>query len=635
MTMMTKPGICPGRAGLSFAGIAASAVLLSTLGMAGVAAAQDSDESAGGANWIQPNADYANTRVATSSTIDSSNVAELRFSWTAPFAGAGAFGSFAAVPIIEDGILYIQDLGSNVQAYDLDTGELQWEMLYESPSIGPNGLAIGDGRIYGATADEVFALDASSGEELWRGGLIEGEVGVSEGDTLGYTIQPAYRDGVLYLAEAAKAGGGDLLAVNGETGEVIWRFDTTLEPEGDMTPSGGAWGTPALDDDGNVYFGVANGYYPFTAPEELQNERLYTNSALKLDAETGELLWYYQTVPNDFWDWDLQLSPILTEIDGTEAALFAGKMGYIYAIDRASGELIWETPVGIHNGRDEDGQAQLDGTLELPEFPFDIYPGPLGGVETSMALSDGVVYAAVLNNPATITSEEDLAMPVPPADLFSGAGEIVAVDVASGEILWNTELDVMPLGAMTVSNDLVFTTTFDGNVVAYSTEDGSEVWSQFLGAATNAPVAIVDDTLVTGAGFPLGEDQVPQLVIMKLGAASVAPQAEEAAANGDGDETTTDEADLGTIVEVGVVPGAFEFDPTTLTAAAGTVTFRLTNTENVLHNIAIRSGSEVIAASDLITEGTVDLTIDLEAGEYEFICEPHVALGMVGDLTIT
>ncbi len=633
--MMTNRERRRDRADLSLAGIAASAVLLSTLGIAGVATAQDSGASSSDASWVNANGDYANTRVATSSIIDSSNVAELGFSWTAPFVGAGSFGSFAAVPIIEDGIVYIQDLGSNVQAYDLASGELQWEMIYDSPSIGPNGLTIGDGRIYGTTADEVFALDAASGDEIWRGGLIEGEVGVAEGGTLGYTIQPAYRDGVLYLAEAAKAGGGDLLAVDGETGEVIWRFDTTVEPEGDLTPSGGAWGTPALDDDGNVYFGVANGYYAYTAPEELQNERLYTNSALKLDAETRELEWYYQTVPNDFWDWDLQLAPILTEIDGTEVALFAGKMGYIYAIDRATGELIWETPVGIHNGRDDDGQAQLDGTLELPEFPFDIYPGPLGGVETSMALSDGVVFAAVVNNPATITSEEDLAMPVPPADLFSGAGEIVALDVSSGEILWNTELETMPLGAMTVSNDLVFTTTFDGDLVAYSTEDGTEVWSQYLGAATNAPLAIVEDTLVTGAGFALSEDQVPQLVVMKLGAANVAPAAEEGSTAGATEATAVDEAALGTIVEVGVIPGGFSFDPETLTAPAGTVTFRFTNTENVLHNIAIRSGSEVIAASDLITVGSVDLTVELDAGEYEFICEPHVALGMVGDLTIT
>ena len=351
-------------------------------------------------------------------------------------------------------MLYIQDLASNVQAYDLATGELKWAVRSDSPSLGPNGLAIGDGRIFGTTPDEVFALDALTGEELWRSGSIEGGVGGAEGGPLGYTIQPAYRDGRVYLGEAAKPGGGDLLAIDGETGDVIWRFDTTLEPEGDLTPSGGAWGTPALDDVGNVYFGVANGYYAPAVPAELQNERLYTNSAVKLDATTGELRWYYQTVPNDFWDWDLHLSPILTEVDDTDVAIFAGKMGYIYAIDRTSGELIWETPVGIHNGHDDDGQAQLDGTLELPEFPFDVYPGPLGGVETSMALSDGVIYAAVINFATTVTSEGDLAMPVPRAGSSPATGEVVALDASSGEILWSTELESMPLGAMTVSNDL-------------------------------------------------------------------------------------------------------------------------------------------------------------------------------------
>lgn len=536
-----------GRTHRPLAGISAATLILGTLGIASIAAA--ANESPDAAAWKHANADYANTRVAQRSSIQASNVEDLGISWTASFVGAGAYGSFAAGPIIEAGVLYIQDLGSNVQAYDLATGELKWEVRYDAPSLGPNGLAIGGGRIFGTTPDEVFALDADTGDELWRAGLIEGGVGGGEGGPLGYTIQPAYRDGMVYLAEAAKPGGGDLLAVDGETGDVIWRFDTTLEPTGDLTPSGGAWGTPALDDDGNVYFGVANGYYAPAGPAELRNERLYTNSALKLDAATGELQWYYQTVPNDFWDWDLHLSPILTEVEDADVAIFAGKMGYIYAIDRASGELIWETPVGIHNGRDDDGHAQLNGTLELPEFPFDVFPGPLGGVETSMALSDGVIYAAVVNFPATVTSEEDLALPVPRAGSSAATGEVVAVDATSGDILWSTKLESMPLGAMTVSNDLVFTSTFEGNVVAYAREDGAEVWRQSLGAGVNAPVSIVGDTLVTGAGLLLGEGQVPQLVVLKLGATDTPDTTRDDAAQ----DPANDSAEIGTTVPLGIV----------------------------------------------------------------------------------
>ena len=105
-----------------------------------------------------------------------------------------------------------------------------------------------------------------------------------------------------------------------------------------------------------------------------------------------------------------------------------------------------------------------------------------------------------------------------PVDFTEGNGTIVALDVGTGEVKWERQLDQMPFGAMTVSNDLVFTTTFDGKLRAFSTEDGSEVWSSDLGAGTNSPLAIAGDTLVTAAGFPQGAGQEAQLVVYKLSA---------------------------------------------------------------------------------------------------------------------
>jgi outer membrane protein assembly factor BamB len=487
--------------------LAGTATALALVAVAGCGGGGDSE-----ASWLKPNADDANTRVA-SSEIDSSNVADLSIASTGPF------GFFAATPLIdEDGVAYVQDLGSNVFAYDLETGEKLWDVTYDKPVIGPNGLAYEDGTVYGVTDGDVFAIDADTGDEIWKKTVVDVEFGVAEGQNLGITIQPAVRDGVLYLSEAAKAGGGEILALDTTDGSELWRFDTTDEPEGDETPSGGAWNTPALDDDGNVYFGVANGYYSHNSPERLQNQRLYTDSAVQLNAETGELGWYFQAVTNDFWDWDLHLSPILTEEDGRNLVVVSGKMGIVYALDRDTGELVWKTPVGTHNGHDDDGAAQLEGALELPETPFDVYPGPYGGVETNMAVSDGVVYAAVVNLPGNVKTPADLSKPVLPVDFTKGTGTIVALDLGTGDVKWQQELDQMPFGAMTVSNDLVFTTTFDGKLRAYSTEDGSEVWTSELGAGTNSPLAIAGDTLVTAASFPQGAGQKAQLVVYSLDA---------------------------------------------------------------------------------------------------------------------
>jgi outer membrane protein assembly factor BamB len=497
---------------VALAGTALAAVVLGVA--AGCGGGDDSD-----ASWLKPNADDANTRVATSSTIDSGNVSDLRIAWTKPLTGRGPFGFFAATPLIdENGIAYAQDLASNVFAYDLETGEKLWEVTYDRPTIGPNGLAYEDGEVYGVTNQDAFAIDAATGDEIWKKTIVTGEFGVAEGQNLGLTIQPAIEDGVLYLSEAAKAGGGDILALDAADGSELWRFDTTDEPTGDGTPSGGAWNTPALDGEGNVYFGVANGYYSYNTPKRFQNARLYTDSAVKLAAETGELDWYYQAVPNDFWDWDLHLSPILVEQDGRNLVVVSGKMGIVYALDRDSGELVWKTPVGKHNGHDDDGRAQLEGGLDLPEVPFDLYPGPYGGVETNMAVSDGVVYAAVVNLPGHAKTPADLSKPVLPVDFTEGTGAIVALDLDTGDVKWQRDIDQMPFGAMTVSNDLVFTTTFDGKLRAYSIDDGTEVWTSDLGAGTNSTLAIAGDTLVTGAGFPQGAGQKAQLVVYKLNA---------------------------------------------------------------------------------------------------------------------
>jgi mono/diheme cytochrome c family protein len=73
-------------------------------------------------------------------------------------------------------------------------------------------------------------------------------------------------------------------------------------------------------------------------------------------------------------------------------------------------------------------------------------------------------------------------------------------------------------GAATVSNDLVFTTTFDGYLLALRRSDGSIAWKQKLPAFTNAPVAIVGDTLITAASFPGGKGQRTEVVAFRLGA---------------------------------------------------------------------------------------------------------------------
>lgn len=585
--------------------------------------------------WMRPNANYENTRVANSE-IDSENVDELNITWTQPLTGSGPFGAFASTPLIsEDGVAYVQDLASNVMAYDLETGEELWRVEYDAPTIGPNGLAHEDGVIFGVTNGDVFALDAQSGEEVWKEQVLDYDFGVAEGQNLGFTIQPAVRDGVLYLSEAAKAGGGRALAFDAETGEQLWSFDTTDEPEGDDTPSAGAWNTPLVDEEGNVYYSVANGYYSPNSPKSTQNDRLYTNSLVKLDGESGDLLWFYQAIPNDFWDWDLHLSPVLADNEGEDLVVTGGKLGYVIAVDPDSGEEVWRTAVGTHNGRDDDSRKQLEGTLQLPEPPFQVFPGPYGGVETNLAVQDGKVYAAVVNLPGLVKNAAGLNRPVPEVDFATGKGELVRLDLATGEIDWSVELDTMPFGAATISNDLLFTTLFDGRLVAHSLEDGSEVWSSRLPAGTNSPVAIAGDRVVTASGFPQGGGQKAALVVYQLRGEQVTPPT--SGGSDDTEETETDDAGQAndSVIEVGVVEGALRFDPSQLSADAGEVTFRFNNTDATPHDFVIRRDGERVGGTELVSNDSAEFTVELDPGEYSYICTPHEAAGMTGTLTVT
>src|SRR6201996_8451061 len=118
--------------------------------------------------WPAHNYDLANTRATTQTPINSQTVSQLKVKWTFAFKGASGFGAFAQTPISLDGTVYLQDLNSNVVALDRATGKVKWRHAFNKPSVGPNGVAFGNGRIYGATSTAAFALDANTGNTLWN-----------------------------------------------------------------------------------------------------------------------------------------------------------------------------------------------------------------------------------------------------------------------------------------------------------------------------------------------------------------------------------------------------------------------------------------------------------------------------------
>lgn len=524
-----------GRRHLLLAGLLAALLLVAGCGGDDDTTASRTTFVAGGSGtsatgtWAYPNGDVGNTRKA-GGPINSSTVSRLGVAWTVPITAAGTFGGYASTPIVVDDTVYTQDLSSNVQAIDLRSGEVKWEKRYDSPTVGPNGLAVGDGRVYGGTGDSAFALDQATGRELWL-------LRLTRNEREGVDMAPGYMDGIVYISTVpgnARGfyrgdGVGILWALDGETGRRVWSFytvPTTLwdARHVDINSGGGLWHPPAFDDEGKIYVDVANpapwpGTEEFPWGQSRPGPNLFTNSLVKLDASSGEIEWYQQVLPHDLYDWDLHLPPVLTEAGGRRIVLSSGKGGYVYAFDADNGDRLWSRSVGIHNGHDRDNELALAGRYEMLETPVTVYPGVLGGVETQMAVADGVVFAPVVDLPTRFETQERTRL-----DIAGGRGQMVALDVETGEQKWAHRFATPPYGAATVVGSLVFTTTFDGTLWALDTATGEVVWQERMPAGTNATVAIAGDTLLTAASFPQGAGQKAQIIAYRIGATGSAEE---------------------------------------------------------------------------------------------------------------
>ena len=457
--------------------------------------------------WPSPNNGLYNTRVATS-TISSTNVAKLKIAWTLPLTHTGANGRDFANPVIANGVVYLQDGASNVVAVSTASGHVLWTHMYSSLDDGPNGVTLAYGRIYGVTASGVFALDAATGHQVWY------DTGLAGGKAK-FDIAPQVANNKVFVASALTAGGGLIYALDAGTGAAAWSFQTVADNTGQQLKdtAGGAWDPFLIGPDGSLYAGTGNPYLSQRQAQVAPSRELYTDSVVKLNQATGRVEWYYQAFPDDFHDWDLQISPVLTVVAGRSMVLAAGKGGYVFALDPASGALLWKTAVGIHNGHDQDDELALEGKLHL-QTPYTVYPGEAGGVETNMAVSDGVAYVPVVDLGTTYVSP---TVVVGTSNFLGATGEVVALEVATGRQLWAAKLQQMPLGGATVVGDLVFTTTFTGELVALSRTDGSIAWTAQLPAGSNSTLAIAGDTLIAGAGVPLSTTQQPAVVTYRLG----------------------------------------------------------------------------------------------------------------------
>jgi alcohol dehydrogenase (cytochrome c) len=313
-----------------------------------------------GKNWVTNGGNLTNQRYSTLTQINTSNVKQLKGAWMTRLKGSGfsAKSSFEASPLVKDGIMYVITGDDDVFALNAKTGEILWQ--YWSGIAGKRalccgwanrGLAMGEGLLFFGQLDAtVVALDMKTGEVVWKTPIENYEHGYS------ITSAPLYYDGIVYSGISGGEYGvrGRLTALDAKIGAILWRSYTlpgpgefgsdTWPPGTDHAMRGGApiWNTPALDPElGLIYFATGN-CAPNHDGSMRAGDNLFCASMMALKAKTGEYVWHFQQVHHDLWNYDAASPVVLfdTVIDGQprKGIAEAGHTGWVYILDRTNGQ---------------------------------------------------------------------------------------------------------------------------------------------------------------------------------------------------------------------------------------------------------------------------------------------------------
>ncbi len=443
-------------------------------------------------------------------------------------------------PLVHDGVMFIAS-GAAVEALDAASGELLWQYQRLLPDEADGGrsaraksLAILGERIYAPTADgHVVALEARTGKLIWDRAVIAPEQGARSGDADGSPFRldsgPLAARGKIILGVSLGVthgkGGAYIIALDAQTGNEAWRFNTIARPG---QPGGGSWNahpveerygagvwTPgSYDPDLNlVYFGTGNTYATATLlqpdPQERpENLGLYTDSTLALDADTGKLAWYYQHMGRDVWDldWAFEQSLLELPIAGRTRKLVVtgGKLAMFDAIDRATGEYVFSRDLGLQNVVQDIDPAtgwKIINPAVQPEAGVAklVCPYATSGRNwpaTSINPETGVLYAPLTESCMNYTFTPGTA-----ADTAAGGvdtrmeqrvrpdgdgkfGRLQAINLQTGRVLWTDRERAVPSSAiLATAGGLLFNGNHDRQFRAYDDQTGAILWETRLNAA--------------------------------------------------------------------------------------------------------------------------------------------------------
>ena len=465
--------------------------------------------------WLSYSGDYSGKRHSPLDQLTPDNVDGLRAEWTFQ---TGVLGKFEATPIILDGIIYISGADNNAWAIDARTGRTIWRYRRDLPSglsvcCGRvnRGFAISGDKLLMVTLDvHLLALDMKTGSVVYDVEIDDYQLGYSG------TVAPlVVNDKVIVGVSGAEFGvRGFIDAFYAETGEHAWRFWTVPSPGepgsetwvGDSWTHGGAptWVTGTFDPELNlVYWGTGNPSPDYNGDVRL-GDNLYSNSVVALDADTGDLRWYFQFTPHDTHDWDSNHVPVLfdRQVDGVDRKLMsvANRNGFFYTIDRTDGELLVARPfINTTWARevDSDGRPIVLPDTEPTEEGNYVCPDLFGGtnfMSPSLNPDTGLFYVTARETCAVYFKwEQEFVV----GERYEGGavrrdgdtryGALRAIDPLTGILSWEFRYEEPSFaGTMSTASGLVFAGDQDGYFMAFGASDGELLWRYPTGSGIYA-----------------------------------------------------------------------------------------------------------------------------------------------------
>ncbi|HVW69455.1 MAG TPA: PQQ-dependent dehydrogenase, methanol/ethanol family [Steroidobacteraceae bacterium] len=392
--------------------------------------------------WLTPGRDAGGTYYSPLDSINDKNVARLGFAWDYKL---GTKRGLEATPVVVDGVMYAAGNWGRVYAVDAATGHELWTYnpqvegqwgRYACCDVVNRGLAVWKGRVYVASIDGyLHAIDARTGQRVWRVDTLPDR----KPGGFHYFISgaPVLAGDAIVIGNGGadfKGARGQVSAYSLDTGAFKWRFYTvprdpklgaqdqphleaavkTWPARYDWSMGGGgtAWDGLAYDAEHDlVYIGTANAspYHGEHDPAG-QGDELYVASIIAIHGDTGRMAWYYQEIPGEGWDYDTTNKLILTdlEVDGKPRKVIvqASKNGYLYVLDRVSGEFLSGKPFASVNwatGLDPKTHRPIvNPAADWGRAPALIYPAAVGAhgwQPMSLSAKTGLVYIPVIDAP--------------------------------------------------------------------------------------------------------------------------------------------------------------------------------------------------------------------------------------------